>query len=300
MTLLQRSAPRSTAIGLFAARFAAYWALIKDLQTGLLLLTAMAGYATGCCRNLDAPAILPVLGSLFLAVGGSTVLNMVLDRDIDALMPRTAGRPLPAGRVGAAEALVLGVVLTLGGVGSAFVLDGLFGWVVLAGVLLDVVVYTALLKRHTPFSVIIGGLAGGMPVLAGRVAAWGEIDRVGILLGLAVLAWIPTHIMTLSIKVSADYRSAGVPVFPNVYGERVTRRLIAGSSVVAVTLILLAGWLAGLSRTWLEGLAVSGALLVAVVLVGTVRPGPRLNFALYKGASLYMLAAMVLLIAGGF
>ncbi len=300
MAFLDRPAPRTALLPLAAARLAAYWALIKDLQTGLLLFTAAAGYATGCCRNLQAPGILPMLGSLFLAVSGSTVLNMLLDRDIDARMVRTRGRPLPMGRVVPGEALLLGASLVAAGVGWAFGLDVLFGRVVLAGVLLDVLVYTVLLKRRTPFSVIIGGLAGGMPVLAGRAAAAGEIDTVGVLLALAVLAWIPTHIMTLGIKYGDDYRRAGVPVFPNVYGERVTRAVIAVTSVIAVGLALLAGLLVGASGGLLRGLGGAGLLLAGLVLLAAVRPGRQLNFVLYKGASLYMLASMILLIAGGF
>ncbi len=299
MTFLDRPASTAAPLALAGARLTAYWALIKDLQTGLLLLTATAGYATGCCRNLQAPGILPVLGSLFLAVSGSTVLNMLLDRDIDARMVRTRRRPLPMGRVSPGEALILGGALVTGGVGWAFWLNALFGWIVLAGVLLDVLVYTVLLKRRTAFSVIIGGLAGGMPVLAGRAAAMGEIDAVGVLLALAVLSWIPMHIMTLSIKCGEDYRRAGVPVFPNVYGERVTRVVIAGASVIAVVLVLLAGWLAGLSGVLLQQLGAAGLVLSGLVLLGVVRPGRQLNLVLYKGASLYMLASMVLLIGGG-
>jgi len=300
MAFLDRPASTTAPLASVGARLAAYWSLIKDLQTGLLLLTATAGYATGCCRNLQAPGILPVLGSLFLAVSGSTVLNMHLDRDIDARMVRTCRRPLPAGRVTPAEARFLGGALVSGGVGWAFGLNILFGWIVLAGVLLDVLVYTIMLKRRTAFSVIIGGLAGGMPVLAGRAAAVGQIDAVGVLLALAVLAWIPVHIMTLAIKYGEDYRRAGVPVFPNVYGEHITRAVIAGASVIAVLLVLLAGWLAGLTGVLLQQLGAAGLALTGLVLLGVVRPARRLNFVLYKGASLYMLASMVLLIGGGF
>lgn len=303
MALLQRAfgwPSRAVLSGrLLAGRLVAYWSLIKDLQTGLLLVTALAGYATGCCRNFAAPGVLAVLGSLFLAISGSTVLNMVLDRDIDAAMARTASRPLPAGRIILAEALVLGAVLTAGGVAWALALYPPFGAVVLAGVLLDVGLYTAVLKRRTAFSVLFGGLAGGMPVLAGRTAAIGQVDAVGILLALAVLAWIPTHIMTLGIKYAGDYRAAGVPVFPNVYGLRATRLIIAGSCAIAVGLVLMAAWLAGVHGPLLAALQWTGAALVGLVMVSVLWPSDRRNFLLYKGASLYMLASMILLIAGG-
>lgn len=276
-----------------------YFSLLKSLQTGLLLATAAAGYVSGCCLSFRGGSLLGLLGSLFLATGGSTVLNMYFDRDIDARMARTAKRPLPAGRVNAPEALALGLLLTLGGLTWAAALDGAYALVVLAGVLLDVVVYTLLLKRRTPYSILIGGIAGGMPALAGRVLAVGRIDAVGLLLALGVLLWIPTHILTFSIKYRADYSRAGVPVFPERYGVRATRLVIAASGVLAVSALYAAGALIGLSTAQQGGLGLLGGLLSILALLGLLRPRPALNFALYKGASIYMLAAMLVLIAGG-
>ena len=111
--------------------------------------------------------------------------------------------------------------------GWAVLLSPLYGLVVFAGLFFDVVVYTIWLKRRTPYSIIIGGLSGGMPVLAGRALAVGQIDAVGMLLALAVLFWIPTHIMTFSIRHKEDYASAGVPTFPSAYGVAATRTIIA-------------------------------------------------------------------------
>jgi len=282
-----------------AYRLRAYWTLIKSLQTGLLILTAVAGYVSGCCLNPTAGSLAALLGSLFLAVSGSTVLNMVYDRDIDARMRRTAHRPLPSGQVTAAEALAVGLALSLGGLGWSFSLDLRYGAVVLAGVLLDVLVYTMLLKRRTAFSILLGGLSGGMPALAGRVLAVGEVDLLGGLLALGVLLWIPTHIMTFSIKYAEDYWAAGLPTFPTVYGVRVTRWIIAGSTVLSVLVMVWAGAVMGVASGIHIALAVLGVVLVGIVLVSIFRPTPGLNFMLYKGASIYMLLAMLFLIAGG-
>jgi hypothetical protein len=94
-------------------------------------------------------------------------------------------------------------------------------------VVLDVLVYTIWLKRRTPYSILFGGISGGMPILAGRVLATGQLDAIGVLLAAAILLWIPTHIMTFHIKYQQDYASAGVPTFPSVHGISVTRTLIA-------------------------------------------------------------------------
>jgi protoheme IX farnesyltransferase len=281
------------------AHLAAYWKMIKSLQTGLLLVTAAAGYISGCCLNVRAASLSSLLGSLFLAVSGSTVLNMAFDRDIDASMDRTRRRPLPAGEITVSEAWLLGAALAAGGVGWSLWIDGRYALVVLAGVVLDVAVYTFLLKRRSPFSIIIGGLAGGMPALAGRVLAVGRVDEVGLLLALGVLLWIPTHMMTFSIKHQVDYARAGVPTFPAAYGLVTTRKVIASSTLLAVSVLFAAAWHTGLPGELLAMMAASGGLLLAFVFMGLLRPGPRTNFALYKGASIYLLVSMLLLIAGG-
>jgi protoheme IX farnesyltransferase len=281
------------------AHLASYWALIKDLQTGLLVLTAAAAYATGCCTNLDGGSLAEMAASLFLAVSGCTILNMVYDRDIDARMQRTAGRPLPAGRVSPAEALVLGGLLAAGGTAWAMVIDGQYGGVVLAGLLLDALVYTVWLKRRTPYAILIGGLSGGMPALAGRVLATGQIDGVGLLLALGVLLWIPTHIMTFTIKYQADYARAGIPTFPAAYGVAVTRAIIAVSTVLCVAVFTAVGGLIHLPPFYAWAAWGLGAALVGLVLLALLRPNRRLNFALYKGASIYMLGMVIILILGG-
>lgn len=293
------AAHRTNAPASLWERLRLYFQLIKSLQTALLLVTAAAGYVSGCCFNLTATSLAAMLGSLFLAVSGSTVLNMVWDRDIDAHMGRTARRPLPAGQISAREGWLLGALLTGAGLAWAATIQTGFALVVLAGVVFDVLVYTMLLKRRTPYSIIIGGLSGGMPVLAGRMLAAGRLDAVGVLLALGVLLWIPTHILTFSIKYQHDYARAGVPTFPAVYGVGITRRLIALSTLLAVSAFFAAGHRIGLSLPLLAGLGLLGALLTGLVTASLLRPHPRLNFALYKGASVYMLASMLLLIIGG-
>lgn len=273
-----------------------FGSLIKSKQTLLLLFTGWVGYASGM-KGVKGPDLTwDLLGSLFLAISGVTVLNMVYDRDIDAAMARTRHRPLAAGRVRPWEGLVFGGAMSVIGLAWAFRLDWRFGLAVLAGWLLDGLVYTVWLKRRTPWSVLWGGVSGGMPVLAGRVLAVGGVDLVGALLALAVLLWIPTHIMTFSIKHAADYAAAGVPVFPNVYGVRATQVGISLSTVLAaVTMTVLTGLMAD---RW-GAIAVAAALAMALVGLGAnalIRPSVQVNLRLFKFASVYMLCAMGLLL----
>jgi len=279
-------------------RFSLYWPLIKSLQTGLLLITGFTGYVSARCPVLTWENTLGLLGSLFLTVSGSTILNMVYDRDIDALMKRTAHRPLPAGKLSVKETLMVGLSVSILGILMAFTLSVLYGWVVFAGWFMDVMVYTIWLKRRTAWSIVWGGISGGMPILAGRVLAVGEIDLIGILLTIAILLWIPTHILTFSMRYFDDYRRAGVPTFPSTYGYQTTRVIIALSSLGAALSIGIGAVALGLAWGYLRLLAVLTLGIMGLALISVYRPSERVNFGLFKFASLYMLSSMLIFAFG--
>ncbi len=272
-----------------------YWPLIKSLQTFLLLTTAMAGFFSVHPDHAATRAILAMAGSMFLAISGSTVLNMWLDRDIDAIMQRTCNRPLAAHTILPSHALVFGVVLSTAGILWALILSPVYGTIVAAGIFFDVFIYTLWLKRRTPWSIVLGGISGGIPVLAARSLALGYVDWVGLLLLLAVLFWIPTHILTFSMKYYEDYKAANVPTIASTYGFQVTRLIIAISSLLAALAMGLAAYWVGLSAGALSLLAVLGASLLILSLTSIIRPSDKLNLGLFKYASLYMMAAMLIL-----
>jgi heme o synthase len=272
------------------------WPLVKSLQTGLLLVTGIAGYASACCPLTHAPALLGMAAALFLAISGSTVLNMWYDRDIDAIMRRTCARPLPAGLITPRQALVFGLALSSLGVGGALLLSPLFGLVVFAGLFFDVAVYTIWLKRRTAWSVVWGGIAGGMPILAGRTLAVGQIDAIGLLLAAAILFWIPTHIMTFSLRNAQDYAAANLPTFPSVYGVRTTQITIALSSLLAALSIGGAAVMIGMQLGYLSLLVLLSAGLMVLACRSLLRPSERVNFSLFKYASFFMLSAMLLVV----
>ena len=276
-------------------KFRLYWPLTKSLQTGLLLSTGLAGFMSARCPVMHWYDFLGLAVSLFLAIAGSTILNMWYDRDIDAVMNRTHHRPLADGRVKPSEALRLGLVLSVLGVGSAVAMSPLYGLIVFAGLFFDVVVYTLWLKRRTCWSIVWGGISGGMPILAGRALGTGHIDGVGILLALAVLFWIPTHILTFAMRYNSDYQTAKIPTFPSVYGFQITRLTIAVSSVIAALSISAAGILIGMQWGFVRLLVVlcTGLMLLAAATV--FRPSERVNFGLFKYASVFMLSAMILI-----
>ena len=277
------------------AKLRLYWPLTKSLQTGLLLSTGLAGFMSARCPVMHWYDFFGLAVSLFVAIAGSTIINMWYDRDLDAVMNRTHHRPLADGRLTPAEALRLGLVLSVLGVGMSVAMSPLYGLIVFAGLFFDGVVYTLWLKRRTCWSIVWGGIAGGMPILAGRVFGTGHIDGIGILLVLAVLFWIPTHILTFAMRYFDDYQAARIPTFPSVYGFHFTRLTIALSSMIAALSISTAGILIGMQWGFVWVLAVMSAGLMFLAAATIFRPSERVNFGLFKYASAFMLSAMILL-----
>jgi len=271
-----------------------YWPLIKSLQTGLLLATGIAGYLSSR-PPFSISLLLGLSVSLFLAISGSTIMNMWYDRDIDAKMKRTHMRPAAAGELDGKEVFVVGSIISILGIGLAFATAPLYGSIVFAGWFFDVIVYTVWLKRRTCWSILWGGISGAMPILSGRVLAVHEIEFVGILLALSILFWIPTHTLTYSMKFREDYKNAGVPTFPATYGERFTRATIAVSSILAAVAIVWASILVGLSAGLLSLIAVLTVVMLILAFATLRIHTDKMNFMLFRYASLYMLSAMIIL-----
>lgn len=278
----------------YLSRIRLYIPLIKSPQTGLLLATGVAGYLSAH-KSVHIPTLIAMTISLFLAISGSTILNMWYDHDIDAKMERTHKRPAASGELSRREVFFVGMSISILGMTWSLLLDPFYGLIVFAGWFFDVVIYTLWLKRITCWSIVWGGISGAMPILAGRVLATGSIDLVGILLASSILFWIPTHILTFSIKYQEDYAAAGVPTFPSRYGIPFTRGVIAVSSILAAISIGWASVLIGLSAGYLRLLAVLTAGLLLLAFATFRVQSERANFGLFRYASLYMLSAMIIL-----
>ena len=208
---------------------------------------------TGLCGLLAAPqSVNPVLGFtavLCIALGAAAAgaLNQWYEADIDALMKRTAGRPLPAGRMDRQSALHFGVGL---GVFSVILmglaLNLLAAAILAVSILFYVVVYTIWLKRRTPQNIVIGGAAGAFPALIGWAAATGRVDMLPVLLFSTVFLWTPPHFWALALYINSDYARAGVPMLPAVVGQRATRIQIM-LYAVPMAIAAIAPWPLGLT-----------------------------------------------------
>jgi heme o synthase len=274
----------------------AYWPLIKSRQTFLLTLTGIAGYFCQRSAPTDWARFASLVGSMLITIGGCTIINMVFDRDIDQKMARTRQRPLAAKQADVRAAASLGGILIILGLLWAMALSVLYGTLALAGVCLDLLVYTIWLKRRSAWSILWGGLSGGIPILASRALVMGRVDMTGLLLALAIVCWIPSHNLTLSMLYSADYLLAGVPTFLNVYGPAATRATVALSSLLSVILMAAAFVLLHLSILAFAILGASSLGLVGLAFYVWVRSSQKTVATLYKYSSFYMLAAMLMLL----
>ena len=251
------------------AGFGDFVQLLKPRVMSLVVFTAMVGL-------LVAPVSLHPVESfaaiLFIALGAgaSGALNMWWDADIDAIMRRTKGRPVPSGLVLPGEALGVGVALS----GISVVMLGLATNMLAAGLLaftifFYAVVYSMWLKRLTPQNIVIGGAAGAFPPMIGWVAATGSISIEAVLMFMLIFMWTPPHFWALALFMNEDYSKAGVPMLTVTHGKKVTRNhvliytialvpfalataftSIGGPVYLAVSLVLNAEFLRGAYRIW--------------------------------------------------
>jgi heme o synthase len=251
-----------------------FFALTKPRVMSLVIFT-------GLCGLLAAPgSVNPVIGftailCIALGAGGAAALNQWWEADLDAMMKRTASRPLPAGRMDRTAARDFGIALSAG---SVLVMGLVVGW--LAGLILAIsivyyaVVYTIWLKPRTPQNIVIGGGAGAFPPMIGWIAVTGDITLMPVLLFAIIFIWTPPHFWALALFVETDYAKAGIPMLPVVAGKSATRRQILIYSVLLLPLTLLpclippalggAGLVYGITALLLSGVFLALALRVTV------------------------------------
>ncbi len=276
-----------------------FFALTKPRVMSLVIFT-------GLCGLLAAPqGINPVIGftailCIAVGAGGSAALNQWWEADLDAKMKRTAGRPLPAGRMSRASARDFGVALA---VGSVLVMGLAVGWLAAAILAFSIVyysvIYTIWLKPRTPQNIVIGGGAGAFPPMIGWIAATGKIELMPVLLFLIIFFWTPPHFWALALFVETDYAAAGIPMMPVVAGHKSTRRQILVYALLLLPITLapfwlhVAGWLYGVSALVLSGLFVLLALRVAVFrgAAGDMDMAPEKRLFAYSVLYLFVLFA---------
>lgn len=282
-------------------RLADFVALLKPRPMAVVVLTALAGLVAP--RDVQISAIAGALALLAIALGGggAAVLNMWFERDLDARMVRTAGRPIPAGRIAPAEALAFALLLIGAGLALMAAVAGLVAGAVLAlTVVFYGVVYTMWLKRATPLNVVIGGGAASiLTPLTGWAAATGEIDLEAVALFAFLVPWTPPHVWSQALVRSADYANAGVPMMPVVAGSARTRWMIAGFTAAHAVLALLPFALSLTGYVWLA-VAVAGGVVVTAKAIGLASlpdgaAAQKAAWSFYRLNSIYVVALLAAL-----
>ena len=234
--------PGSGQSGVCTAGPADFLVLLKPRVMSLVVFTGFAGL-------LAAPGslhpVLAVVAVLCIAIGSGAAgaINMWYDRDIDAIMTRTAGRPIPQGRIAPGDALGFGVVLSVGsvmvmGLAVNYVAAGLLA----LAILFYVFIYTIWLKRRTPQNIVIGGAAGAFPPMIGWAAVTGDVGLGALTLFAVIFFWTPPHFWALALFRNGDYEKAGVPMLPVVAGPVETKKQIILYTVLLIPLALTPVW----------------------------------------------------------
>ena len=240
-----------------------WFALLKPRVMTLVVFTGLVGM-------LVAPGgIHPVLGvaailCIAIAAGAAGAINMWYDRDIDAVMRRTARRPIPAGRIAPGSALGFGLVLSFASVAVMGLATNWVaaGWLAFS-IFFYVVIYTMWLKRRTPQNIVIGGAAGAFPPVIGWAAATGDVGLMPLIMFAIIFMWTPPHFWALSLWAHGDYARAKVPMLPVTHGARETRRQVMIYTVALVP-VTLAPWFVGFSGLVYAGVAtLLGAVFLA-------------------------------------
>jgi protoheme IX farnesyltransferase len=249
MALVQKSGFDDARFHVSEATASDYLALLKPRVMSLVVFTAFVGLVAAPVAVNPVVAVTAIL-AIAVGAGASGALNMWYDADIDAVMTRTANRPVPAGRILPGEALVFGLVLSFL---SVMTLGVLVNWV--AGGLLAftiffyAVIYTMWLKRWTPQNIVIGGAAGAFPPMVGWASATGSVSLESVILFLIIFLWTPPHFWALALFKCDDYARAGIPMMPNVAGAASTRRQIFAYAMVLAPVGVLP-WILGFTSLW--------------------------------------------------
>jgi protoheme IX farnesyltransferase len=284
----------TTAVGLareraFAQTVRDYISLTKPRIISLLLLTTVATMIVALGKFPPIETVLWTMLGGYLAAGGAGAINHYLDRERDARMARTRGRPLAAGRIEPLHGLAFGIALgVLATIQLTLTVNALSAELALAGLLGYVVVYTIWLKPLTPQNIVIGGAAGAVPPLVGWAAATGSLAPEALWPFGIVFLWTPPHFWALSLLIKDDYARTGVPMLPVVKGEPATRRQIVVYALILVAFTLLPILTGFLGAIYAIAALVLGTAFVALAVRLMRTPSRAAALRLYLASLVYL------------
>jgi protoheme IX farnesyltransferase len=270
-------------------RLKGYARLLRLRIVALLLFTALVAAAVAGGGSLRAEKILFLVLAGGVASIGSGFLNHYFDRDMDAVMSRTRGRPIPSGEVSSDRVLYLGLALLGLSMVLSYRLNLLASIFILSGALVYVVVYTLWLKRRTSLNIVVGGLSGAFAALAGWAAVNPELSLTPILIAFVLFLWTPSHFWCFAILHREGYRRAGVPMLPVVVGCRRASGYILANTVLLFLASLLLYSREAFGMYYLLAALIAGGAFIFLNLRQVTAPSTRLAWRNYKFSGAYLL-----------
>ncbi|HUE58454.1 MAG TPA: heme o synthase [Acidimicrobiales bacterium] len=270
-------------------RVGGFVALTKPRIIELLLVTTLPTMIVAARGLPGWGLVLATLAGGTLAAGGANAINMVVDRDIDAVMRRTRRRPLVTGVVGAGEALVFAIALEVAAFALLWAEVNLLSAVLaVSATLFYVFVYSLWLKRTSRQNIVIGGAAGAVPVLVGWAAVRNSVGWAPVVLFALMFVWTPPHFWALAIRYRDDYRSVDVPMMPVVTSFRRTAAQIFAYSVLVAVVSLVFGWTAGMGALYWSVATVLGVVFCGLAFDLWLRPNESRAMRLFHWSITYV------------
>jgi protoheme IX farnesyltransferase len=234
-----------------------------------------------------------LVGGVAAGSAAADTLTGYNDRDIDAIMDRTRGRPIPSGRISPKNALAFGLILAAISLVFAWFINIWATALMAFGLFDNIIIYSKWLKRRSQINIILGGFSGGAPALIGYVAVTTQNIEIGLVMAGLVFLWIPTHIWSLALHVKKDYTRAGIPMLPVVSSEQKSVRVIAGTTLMIVVFSILPFFFNQFGLLYLFTASVFGAAMVALSIWLLVRPSEKASWTVFKFSSPYLTALFI-------
>ncbi|MBV9175615.1 MAG: protoheme IX farnesyltransferase [Nitrososphaeraceae archaeon] len=279
-----------------SSRVKNYYELTKPKIWYLLVFTAFGSALTASLLfhiPLQPLTWVLLIGGVAAGSAAADTLTSYNDRDIDAIMNRTSGRPIPSGRISPKHALEFGLILAgISLIFSWFINVWAFALMIF-GLLDNIIIYSRWLKRKSQANIILGGFSGGAPAMIGYVAVTTQNIEIGLVMAGLVFLWIPTHIWSLALHAKKDYRRAGIPMLPAIITEKKSVRIIAGTTLIMVLFSILPFFFKQFGLIYLITASIFGAAMIALSVWLLIKPSEKASWTVFKFSSPYLTALFI-------
>lgn len=280
-----------------------YYELTKPKIWYLLVFTAFGAALTASLLfdiSIQPLTWLLLIGGVAAGSAAADTLTGYNDRDIDAIMDRTRGRPIPSGRVSPQKALIFGLILAaISLIFSWFI--NIWAFALMAFGLFDnIIVYSKWLKRRSQLNIILGGFSGAAPAMIGYVAVTTQNIEIGLVMAGLVFLWIPTHIWSLALHFKKDYTKAGIPMLPIVSSEKKSVRIIAWTTLMMVVFSILPFFFNQFGLIYLITAGIFGVAMIGVSIWLLTKPSEKVSWIVFKFSSPYLTALFIAFMVDAF